>query len=119
MAQPVKVKEIKGTMIGYDIGPETVKYFGKEIARAKQIFWNGPMGMFEDERFKDGTFAVGASIAQSKAFSIVGGGDTVSAVNKLGIAQYMSFISTGGGATMEFIEQGTLPCIEVIQEKIV
>ena len=115
----IRVREMKSSMVGYDIGSETVKYFANEISRAKQVFWNGPMGKFEEERFSQGTQGVAVSIAQSKAISIVGGGDTVSAINKMGIEKYFTFVSTGGGATMEYIQQGSLPCIDVIQEKII
>ena len=115
----IRVKEMKSSMVGYDIGPDTVKYYAKEIARAKQVFWNGPMGKFEEERFAAGTQGVAVSIAQSKAVSVVGGGDTVAAVNNMGIGRYFTFVSTGGGATMEYIQQGSLPCIDVIQEKII
>ena len=115
----VNVKELHGTLSGRDIGPATIKMYAHEIAKAKQVFWNGPMGMFEDIRFAVGTYEVGVAIGASKAYSIVGGGDTIAAINEFNLAQGINFISTGGGATMEFIEQGTLPCIEVIQEKIV
>ena len=77
------------------------------------------MGKFEDDWFAEGTVEIGNAIASSKAYTVVGGGDTVSAVNKFELAEDMDFVSTGGGATMEFIEQGSLPCIEVIQEKII
>ncbi len=76
------------------------------------------MGMFEKPQFSAGTKGVADAIASSNAYSIVGGGDTVSAVNSFGVADKINFISTGGGASMEFLENGTLPCIEVIQEKI-
>ena len=110
-------KKLGGDLVGYDIGPATISLFKKEIATAKQIFWNGPMGMFENSYFASGTHEIAIAIASSKAYSIVGGGDTVSAVNKYKLAEKMSFISTGGGATMEFMENGSLPCIDVIQEK--
>ena len=116
---PIKTKQIQGTMVGYDIVSSTIKLFCKEISKAKQIFWNGPMGKFEDDWFAEGTVEIGNAIASSKAYTVVGGGDTVSAVNKFELAEDMDFVSTGGGATMEFIEQGSLPCIEVIQEKII
>ena len=79
-----------------------MKAYAKEIAHAKTIFWNGPMGKFEDEMFSSGTKGVAVAIAQSKATSVVGGGDTVSAINQFEIGQYFSFVSTGGGATMEY-----------------
>ena len=115
----VETKTMKSSMVGYDIGKDTVKLYSKEISRAKQIFWNGPMGMFEDERFAGGTYFVAKAVAESKAYSVVGGGDTISAINQFNFDKDIGFISTGGGATMEFLEQGTLPCIEIIQEKIV
>ena len=77
------------------------------------------MGMFEEDRFAGGTFYVAQAVAKSKAYSVVGGGDTVAALNKFDLVKGINFVSTGGGATMEFLEQGTLPCIEIIQEKIV
>ena len=114
-----EVKTMKGSMVGYDIGKETAKLYEKEIAHARQIIWNGPMGMFEEDRFAGGTFYVAQAVAKSKAYSVVGGGDTVAALNKFDLVKGINFVSTGGGATMEFLEQGTLPCIEIIQEKIV
>lgn len=117
-AAVVKVQTLKGDLMGYDIGEETVKLFKEKIENASQIFWNGPMGMFEKPQFAAGTKGVADAIASSNAYSIVGGGDTVSAVNSFGVADKINFISTGGGASMEFLENGTLPCIEVIQEKI-
>lgn len=111
-------RKLGGDLVAYDIGLASISLFKKEIASAKQIFWNGPMGMFENQYFMTGTQEIALAIAHSKAYSIVGGGDTVSAVNKLGLAKKISFISTGGGASMEFLEKGTLPCIEVIQEKV-
>lgn len=110
-------KELEGDMVGYDIGPETIKLFSKEIAKAGQVFWNGPMGMFEKSLFSRGTYAIADAMASSKAYTVVGGGDTVSAVNKVGCAKKINFISTGGGATLEFLEKGSLPALEVIQEK--
>lgn len=111
------VKKLGGDLVAYDIGPATINQYKKYIASAKQIFWNGPMGMFENEYFAHGTNEIAHAIASSKAYSIVGGGDTVSAVNRLKLGKKMNFISTGGGATMEFLEKGSLPCIDVIQEK--
>ena len=105
-------------MVGYDIGPKTIKLFSDEIASAGQIMWNGPLGMYEDERFREGTFKIAQAIADSKAYSVVGGGDSVSAIVKSGLANKISYLSTGGGATLKFIEEGSLPGIDVIQEKI-
>ena len=111
-------KKLGGDLVGYDIGPATIALYKKEIASAQQIFWNGPMGLFENAYFSTGTHEIALAIAGSKAYSVVGGGDTVSAVNQYHLAKHINFISTGGGATMEFLEKGSLPCIDVIQEKV-
>lgn len=112
-------KVLKGDLVGYDIGEETINLYKKTIAKAGQIFWNGPMGMFENPVFEEGTRQIATAIAQSKAYTIVGGGDTVNALNKFNLQDQVEFVSTGGGATMEFLEKGSLPCIDVIQEKII
>lgn len=112
----ITVEDFADNMVGYDIGPKTVKLFENEIFYARQIIWNGPLGMFEDKRFNDGTKKIAEAIAQSRAYSIVGGGDTAAAVKQSGKADYMGYISTGGGATLKFLENNSLPCIDIIQE---
>jgi phosphoglycerate kinase len=103
--------------VAMDIGPETVRTFSEEVGKAKTIVWNGPMGVFEMEPFAEGTVAIARVVAQSRAFSIVGGGDTVAAVKMAGAAEGISHISTGGGATLEFLEGKDLPGIEALRQK--
>ncbi|HAF62811.1 MAG TPA: phosphoglycerate kinase [Anaerolineaceae bacterium] len=100
-----------------DIGPETVTAYAKEIAGAKTVVWNGPMGVFEFPNFAKGTFAIAKAVAESGAVSIIGGGDSVSAVNKSGLADKISHISTGGGASLEMLEGIELPGLAVLQDK--
>jgi phosphoglycerate kinase len=111
----VKNEEIPADWICLDIGPETTKSFAEEVRSAKTIVWNGPMGVFEIEPFSHGTFAIAKAVANSSAFSIVGGGDTVAAVNKAGVADRISHISSGGGASLEFLEGRKLPGIEALR----
>src|SRR5271170_2799044 len=103
---------------GVDIGPETVKLFSAEVASAKTILWNGPMGVFEVPECAVGTFAIAKAIAaNSGAISIIGGGDSVSAIKKAGVSDKVSFISTGGGASLEFLEGRELPGVASIPDK--
>ena len=113
----VKNEEIPSDWVCLDIGPETVNIFSEEIGSAKTIVWNGPMGVFEMEPFSHGTFVIAKAIANSSAFSIVGGGDTVAAVDQAGVAEKISHISTGGGASLEFLEGKKLPGIEALKRE--
>lgn len=101
--------EIPRGKIGLDIGPETISAFRKEIAKARTVFWNGPMGMFEVKPFDAGTMAVAKALSESSAVTVVGGGDSVAAVKRSGVADAISHISTGGGASLEFLKGQTLP----------
>ena len=101
----------------FDIGPESSKALEAILAEAKTIVWNGPVGVFEFDQFGEGTKALSLAIAESDAFSIAGGGDTLAAVDKYGIKDKVSYISTGGGAFLEFLEGKTLPAVAVLEER--
>src|SRR3989442_1712698 len=103
--------------MGLDIGPATIRRYSDIISRAKTIVWNGPMGVFENPKFAQGTFAIARAIAESKAFSIVGGGDSTAAVAQSGMESKITHISTGGGATLEFLSGQKLPGVEVLTNK--
>ena len=101
---------------GVDIGPETRKLFAAEIEKAGTVIWNGPMGVFEEPKFAEGTMAVAAAMAACRGTTVIGGGDSVSAVQKAGLADKMSHISTGGGASLEFLEGKELPGIACLPD---
>lgn len=101
---------------GMDIGPETIKMFKKIIKKAKTIVWNGPLGVYEYEGFKRGTVKIAKYIAKSKSISIVGGGDSIAAIQSLGLTKKISHISTGGGASLMLLQGKPLPCVEVIED---
>ncbi len=105
-----------GDMMGVDIGPKTVAAYAAVIATAKTIFWNGPMGIFEVDEFAKGTIGVARAVAASGAISIVGGGDSVAAVKKAGVKDKISYISTGGGASLEYVAYETLPGITALEK---
>ena len=114
----LKVMEgIEDGWAGVDIGPKTVELYKNEIAKSKTILWNGPMGVFEIKECAKGTFAIAEAVAKSDAISIVGGGDSVKAVKKSGYAKDVTFISTGGGASLEFLEGKQLPGVAVLDRK--
>lgn len=101
---------------GMDIGPKTIKMFKKEIKKAKTIVWNGPLGVYEYEKFKRGTNKIAKYVAKSKAISVIGGGDSVAAIQSLGYAKKVTHISTGGGASLMLLQGKKLPCVEMIED---
>ena len=109
--------DIPADWMALDIGPKTAALYAQEIAAAKTVVWNGPMGCFEMPKFAEGTMAICKAVAESGAVSIIGGGDSVSAVNKSGLASKMSHISTGGGASLEFLEGKDLPGCSALDDK--
>ncbi len=117
-AQPVVVDgvDIADDLMGMDIGPKTTKAIVDALSDAKSVVWNGPMGVFEFASFAKGTEAVAKALAASKATTVVGGGDSVAAINKFGLADKISHVSTGGGASLEFLEGKTLPGIKALEK---
>ena len=116
--QAISSQSIPAGWSGFDIGSETVAKFGEVIDTAKTIIWNGPLGVYEFERFGKGTLEIAQRVAESKAVSIVGGGDCVAAVHQAGVADRITHISTGGGASLEFLEGKQLPGIEALTDKV-
>ncbi|MBA3664606.1 MAG: phosphoglycerate kinase [Bacteroidetes bacterium] len=113
-----KINEIPEGWMGLDIGPESIKQFGEVIKKSKTILWNGPMGVFEMSNFEKGTKQAAYDIVEAtkgSAFSLIGGGDSVAAINKYNLADHVSYVSTGGGALLEYIEQGSLPGVKAIE----
>ena len=112
---PCPGTSIPDGQMGLDIGPLTIQSYADHIKTAKTIFWNGPMGLFENKNFAKGTMSVAHTIAATKAFSVVGGGDSVAAVQESGEADKFSHVSTGGGASLEYIEKGELPGVQALK----
>ncbi|HRR37131.1 MAG TPA: phosphoglycerate kinase, partial [Clostridia bacterium] len=117
MKKTVDFNAIPADMMGMDIGEKTVKLFTKEILKAKTVVWNGPMGVFEFENFANGTRKIAKAVADSGSVSIIGGGDSAAAIEILGYADKVTHISTGGGASLEFLEGKVLPGIDVLEDK--
>ena len=113
----VDVSEIPADMEGMDIGEKTRELFASAVKSAKTVVWNGPMGVFENPTLAKGTIAVAQALADSKAITIVGGGDSAAACEQLGFADKITHISTGGGASLEFLEGLELPGIACLQDK--
>ncbi len=116
-ARVVAADQVPADRMALDIGPETVKLYREALSGAKTVIWNGPMGVFEVDAFAAGTMAVAEAVASSPAYSIVGGGDSVASIEKAGLSDRINHISTGGGASLEFLEGKKLPGVEVLQDK--
>ncbi len=114
----VVIGDIPDEFIGMDIGPKTIELINIKLKGAKTVLWNGPLGVFEMENFSKGTFSVAKTLGEIDAVTIVGGGDSVAAINQSGVADKISHISTGGGAAIEFIEGKKLPGIEALNDKV-
>jgi phosphoglycerate kinase len=110
----VRAKGFPSGMVGLDIGPESAAAFAQEVSRARTVFWNGPMGVFETETFAQGTRAVAEAVSACKGYTVTGGGDTAAALAKFGLERAVDFASTGGGASLEFLEGKTLPGIAAL-----
>jgi phosphoglycerate kinase len=114
--QTVSADRIPEASKGLDIGPRTVEEFARVLADARTVFWNGPMGVFEIEPFAAGTRGVAQAVGGADAFTVVGGGDSVAAIRQLGFEEQVDHLSTGGGASLEFLEGKTLPGVAVLME---
>jgi phosphoglycerate kinase len=109
------VKQIPDGWLGVDVGPETAAAYAAEARRARTVFWNGPMGVFEIDAFAKGTEAVARALAESDARSVVGGGDSLAAINKLGVGDRITHLSTGGGASLEYVQGLELPGVAALE----
>jgi phosphoglycerate kinase len=114
--RPVGVREIPETLMGLDIGPATVERFAEALGRARTVVWNGPLGVFERAPFAAGTLAVARAVAGSGAFTVIGGGDTLAAAHAAGVSDRIGYLSTAGGAFLEFLEGRTLPGVAALDE---
>src|SRR5699024_8196062 len=115
--QTVEIDQIPADMLALDIGPATIKQYSEVIAESKLVIWNGPMGVFEMDAFAEGTKRVAETLAKTEAFTVIGGGDSAAAVEKFQLAEKMDHVSTGGGASLEFMEGKVLPGVKALDDK--
>ena len=115
--QVVDVDKIPAGWRMLDVGPKTLELYKRELDGAKLVLWNGPVGVFEMPKFAEGTFALARLLAESGATTVIGGGDSASAVKKAGVAKQMTHVSTGGGASLEFLEGKELPGVAALNDK--
>ena len=113
----VKSTEIPNDWEGFDIGPKSIELFGEEIKKAKTVIWNGPVGLFEFDKFAVGTNSIAKILSEVDATTIIGGGDSAAAIEKAGLTDKMSHVSTGGGASLQLLEGKELPGIECLENK--
>ncbi len=116
-AETKPVNEVEDDDMIFDVGPDTAQMLAEKLKNAGTIVWNGPVGVFEFDAFSHGTEVMANAIADSEAFSIAGGGDTLAAIDQYGIADKMSYISTGGGAFLEFLEGKKLPAVDILEQR--
>ena len=116
-AEPQVVQDIPDGTMGLDIGPQTLSEWGRVLATCKTVFWNGPMGVFEFEAFREGTGVVGQAVAECPGYTVVGGGDSVAAIGLFELGESIDHVSTGGGASLELLEGRTLPGISALSVK--
>jgi phosphoglycerate kinase len=116
-AEVKALTEVRDDDMILDIGPESAAQFARTLSQAGTIVWNGPVGVFEFDQFGQGTKAIAQAIAGSKAFSLAGGGETLAAIAKYGVSDKISYVSTGGGAFLEFLEGKKLPAIEILEQR--
>jgi phosphoglycerate kinase len=113
-----KTEAIEEAFMGVDIGPKTIENYRQAVRQAQTIFWNGPMGVFENSNYAKGTFAIAEALAENKGTKIVGGGDSAAAAEASGFARQMTHISTGGGASLEYLQGDRLPGLEILRQRI-
>jgi phosphoglycerate kinase len=111
------IQDIQSDDMIFDVGPHTAAHLSEIVARAGTVVWNGPVGVFEFDQFANGTATLAQAIGKSSAFSIAGGGDTLAAIAKFGVTDQISYISTGGGAFLEFLEGKTLPAVTMLHSR--